>query len=94
MYTYTCRSRVLIWNSVPVMTLIDSVIVLIAAALAGVFFMQRRALVDAGLLLLGGLVLIAVFCVADYWTMHLLPARTSAMEATRIMARLNVSLAP
>jgi hypothetical protein len=99
MYAATCRSRVLIWNSVPVLTLIDSVIVLITAASVGVIFMQRRALVDAGalkftLLLLGGLVLIAVFYVADFWTMDRLSARTSPMEATRIIARLNAGLAP
>jgi len=78
------------------MTLIDVVIILITAVSAGVILGQRRELVAAGalkptLMLLAGLVFIGVFYVADLWTMHVLPARTSPGAAMQTMEDLHLN---
>ena len=86
----------MIWNNTPLMTLIDVVIILITAVSAGVILGQRRELVAAGalkptLMLLAGLVFIGVFYVADLWTMHVLPARTSPGAAMQTMEDLHLN---
>ncbi len=86
----------MIWNSVTAMTLIDMVIISLTLLAIRNIYMTRKLLkqldlLSGSLLMMCGLVLIAMFYVADISVMHILPTFVSMDYAVSIMTRLHLS---
>lgn len=86
----------MIWNSVPLMTVIDLLILWAALYSVAIFIKYYRPTKQLGLansvnLILFGLVLIALFYLLDLFTMHLLPGLTNPGFATNTMMNLHLN---
>ncbi len=87
----------MIWDSIFVMTVIDCVII-VGTGLAVWQFLQYRSelqqlhAIRPVLLILSGLFVIALFYLADLWTMFILPLWMPMKEAVKIMTDLHLNL--
>lgn len=86
----------MIWNSVPLMTLFDLLILLATLYSVGIFIKYYRPTKQLGLassanLILFGLVLIGLFYLFDLLSMHLLPSLTTANLAMNTMMNLHLN---
>src|SRR5215470_7773564 len=90
------EGRIMIWNSVPLMTAID--LLIIAVTIYGIwrcrlFIRGRPSAPRVGVwLIASGLLVVCLFYAADLISMHALPAITSEQEAMALMAALHRQL--
>jgi diguanylate cyclase (GGDEF)-like protein len=86
----------MIWDSLAVMTIIDLIIISLAIFAIGTFFSRKRVLKEVGLysginLILCGLILIALFYMADLLTMYVFPMFMPMKKAMKIMRNLHLN---
>ena len=80
----------MIWQSIPLMTIFDIMIVMIAFASLGILFRQRHMLTQSGLLVgtsvvVAGLIVIGSFYFVDLFIMWVLPIFISHSRSMAIM---------
>src|SRR5712671_1221762 len=91
------EGRIMIWNSVPLMTAID--LLIIAVAIYGIWrcrlFIPGGRRLDSRIgvwLIASGLLVVGLFYAADLISMQALPAITSEQEAVELMDALHRQL--
>lgn len=87
----------MIWNSIVLMSLFDLIIVSVVIYTAHVFYKRRQAIhyfraTFAVSLMLAGLGIIALFYLADLFTMFVLPLLIPMQEAMAFMEQLHLNL--
>ena len=89
------EDKIMIWQSIYLMTVIDILILVVVGYTAAVFLKGRRLLAHGSrrgsLVILSGLLLVALFYLADLLVMHAFPRFMSRAEVMAIMRDLHLN---